>query len=320
MSDDVPVPVAAPMGMAQFTASEGQRKMLALAEEFVAVCRDRKKREMPWLTKIGNGEHLHIEAWQYLGQRAGVTGRTAETRAIRHPVTGDYEGEHAIAEAILVATGQVVGRAEQVCMADEVHAGGTTLRWVTKTGAPLRHAIMGMAQTRAQSRVLASVLRFIAEMAGFVGTPAEEMDGVTPDANGGKPAVKPPTRKSEAAKPAAAEPDTIAAAVAAGRVAEGYVMDVGQNTGTNAAGPYTMTKAKVLNEWFSTFSTSEGKLLLAAKAQNTPVKIAWQPKGDFKNIVAVKMLADEFAAAPAGKPAPREAGDEEPPAADGMQL
>ena len=136
----------------------------------------------------------------------------------------------------------------------------------------------------------------------------------------GKPPVRPPTRKSDATKPSAAEPDAIAAAVAAGRVAEGYVMDVGQTTGTNAAGPYTVTKAKVLNEWFSTFSASEGKLLLAAKAQNTPVKIAWQPKGDFKNIVAVKMLADEFAGPAAGKPAPREAGDEEPVAADGMQL
>jgi hypothetical protein len=45
-----------------------------------------------------------------------------------------------------------------------------------------------MAQTRAQSRALGAPLKFVVKLAGYEGTPAEEMDGV----NGAAPAAVAP--------------------------------------------------------------------------------------------------------------------------------
>ena len=166
-------------------------------------------------------------------------------------------------------------------------------RWVGPNGAPLRHAIMGMAQTRAQSRVLASVLRFIAVLSGIEGTPAEEMAGVTPNANGGKPPIKPPTRKSDA-KPDA---DT--------QYVEAYIGKVDMVSGEKNGKPWTRWGVDVAGVAYGTFSATLGKALLDAQAAVTPVRFGWVAAGAHKNIVSVDPGEDEFSDA-AG--APREPG------------
>jgi len=184
MSDEIAVRRDA---LGAFAGNEGQKRMVALADEFKAVCAEREKSGLKkWIVRMGPGLHPVIEAWQYIGQRAGVIARTVETRAIHNPVTGDFEGYSATAEVQRLDTGDIIGRAEQVCFADEIlkrkDTGEIYRRWNDEEGKPSKHAIMGMAQTRAQSRALASVLRFLMEIAGIDGTPAEEMEGVTRDA------------------------------------------------------------------------------------------------------------------------------------------
>jgi hypothetical protein len=171
------------MELRHFAGDEGQRRMIALANEFKAVCENRVKRgEKPWIVKIGDGQHARIEAWQYIGQRAGVTTRWVASHDVRHPKTGEYEGCSSTMEAILIATGQPITSAQCDCYADEVQkkkkGGGLFKRWLDPEGKPNRQAIKGMSQTRAASRALAAALRFLVEMAGYDGTPAEEMDGV----------------------------------------------------------------------------------------------------------------------------------------------
>ena len=295
-------PMMVPTGLAQFATTEGQRRMIALADEFVAVCKNRREREMPWSTQIGSGEHLHIEAWQYLGQRAGITARTAETRELRNPVTGEFEGSLAVTEAILVSTGQVIGRAEQVCMADELHPGTIKFRWRNTNGAPLRHAILGMAQTRSQSRVLASVLRFIAELAGMRGTPAEEMDGVQPEGQPAKPPIKPPQRKS-------------ANGGAASQVVEGIVDDLQER-------PYKKPDGTTGKRWgvgiggqlYGTFDPAVFDTAKRALDFAEQVRLTWAQSGEYRNVVSLEIVAAPTTAKsttkPAEKPAPREPGED----------
>lgn len=181
-----------------FAGSHGQQKMLAVANEFKAICEQKSKKGKAWVVPIGPGRHVTIEGWQYLGQRVGICGRTAETSEIRNPTTGEFEGYRAVAEIQRLDTGEIVGRAEQCCFADESlkkKDGSTYKRWLDDAGQISRHAIMGMAQTRAQSRALASVIRFLAELAGLDGTPAEEMEGV--QVHESRPPISQPQRKSE---------------------------------------------------------------------------------------------------------------------------
>ena len=69
--------------------------------------------------------------------------------------------------------------AESMCSRDEGH-------WKDSD----EYAIRSMAQTRATSRALASVLRLVVSLAGFSGTPAEEMGGRGYSGGGEKAASK----------------------------------------------------------------------------------------------------------------------------------
>lgn len=293
MSDESIQYAPAPTGLVAFTSREGQRTMIALADEFKAMCAETAKRGKPWLVKIGPGYHARIEAWQYLGQRAGITARVVETRDVRHPVTGDYEGVTACAEAIILSTGQPVTRAECDCYADEAqkkHDGTMHRRWADPEGKPNRQAIKGMAQTRACSRALAGALRFLAEMAGVEGTPAEEMDGVTPDAPV-KPPVQPPQRKS-APKPAPAKPAPAKAetptADSDGSV-EGLIQWV---KGSKTAKGDDRWALQIGGHVLSTLSDTDASEAIAAQASDQPVRCVYKINGRYKNLVAIEALRD----------------------------
>lgn len=60
--------------------------------------------------------------------------------------------------------GRIVGSAEAMCTRDE-------RMWANRDD----YALRSMAQTRATSKALASPLRFVITLAGYEGTPAEEM-------------------------------------------------------------------------------------------------------------------------------------------------
>mgnify|MGYP001561091359 FL=1 len=279
MTEDV-VPYRA-QPLSTFSGLEGQSKMIELADEFRAICAEREKSGKKWLVPIGPSKHATIEAWQYLGQRAGIIGRTAETREIRNPATGEYEGALAVAEAYRLDTGEIVGRAEQVCYADEVlqrKDGLIYRRWDGPDGRPQRHAVLGMAQTRAQSRVLASVLRFLAEMAGLEGTPAEEMDGVRDGkAEDERAPVQPPARKS-------VPPDA-----AADSAVEGLVEDVSEKTGRKKDGQsWTRYGIKINGMWYGTFDKKIADYAREAKNMGEAIRLTYETdaKG-YLSIIAI---------------------------------
>lgn len=125
--------------------------------------------------------HVTIEGWVFMGNLAGLYARTRwvefvtgkfETEEWQGPQgqrrkvakTLESNGYRAFAEAVTLA-GSVVGAHEGLCLAMESRWGGGTDEYARKS----------MAQTRAKSQALATVLRPLAEMAGFKGTPEEEV-------------------------------------------------------------------------------------------------------------------------------------------------
>lgn len=120
-------------------------------------------RERGWARKIGKKEHVEVQGWQTLGSMVGVVG--VVTKTLRITDDKGKAGWEAHCEARLISSGMVVGRSETQCSRSED-------KWDESDD----YAIKSMAQTRAVSRALQSPLRWIVELAGFAGTPAEEMN------------------------------------------------------------------------------------------------------------------------------------------------
>lgn len=130
--------------------------------------------------KIGDSKHLMIEGWLMCGAAFQVIPRTVSTEYLEFG-PGVW-GFKSVSEAVSVATGQVVGRGEAICTNDEERWGlRSQYEYVdgvkTKTGsvATPRQQLMSMAQTRANSKALSSIFRWVAKLGGFSGTPGEEM-------------------------------------------------------------------------------------------------------------------------------------------------
>lgn len=109
---------------------------------------------------INGKTFLTFEDWQTLGRFYGVT---VAARATSYIEQGRARGYECHAEAIR-GDGQVIGAAQAMCMDDES-------KWHDK---PL-YQLRSMAQTRAQAKALRGVLAWVAVLAGYNPTPAEEM-------------------------------------------------------------------------------------------------------------------------------------------------
>lgn len=122
-------------------------------------------REKDLISKIGGRDHLRVEAWTTLGAMLGVTPYVIWT----HPLENGWEAR----VEVRTLDGRAIGAAEAECL----HSEST---WAKRDS----YALRSMAQTRATSKALASVLRFVATLAGVEGTPAEEMpaQAATPSA------------------------------------------------------------------------------------------------------------------------------------------
>ena len=116
-------------------------------------------KERGMLSNISGREYVRVEGWMTLGSMLGVTAVGVWTRKVDN-------GWEAKVDARTL-DGRVIGSAEAMCLSVEDN-------WKDSD----EFAIRSMAQTRAASKALASVLRFVVTLAGFAGTPAEEMAGV----------------------------------------------------------------------------------------------------------------------------------------------
>jgi hypothetical protein len=129
-------------------------------------------------TRIGNKEHVNVEGWQTCGAMLGVSAvkewvkpiawpadefLTDALRAVRgRGLVFGYESSY----AAQTFAGQRIGAAEAACKRTEE-------KWLTSDD----YALESMAQTRATSKAMSAVLRWIVTLAGYSGTPAEEMTG-----------------------------------------------------------------------------------------------------------------------------------------------
>ena len=123
---------------------------------------------------ISGREYLKVEAWQTLARFNYCWIDTEWTRDIKDE-EGRVLGVEARARLMNLDTGQSLGGAEGSCMMDEeleTRDGQTIERWGDY------YAVKSMAQTRAQGKVGRMAYAWVAVLAGYESTPAEEMTGV----------------------------------------------------------------------------------------------------------------------------------------------
>lgn len=108
--------------------------------------------------KIGQGEHIRIEAWKTVARFCGYVVRT-------EALPNDGDGAKARASVIRLADGMVVSTADAECGTE----GDDT--WIAKP----HFQQASMAQTRASGKAFRNVLDWIVTLAGYDATPAEEM-------------------------------------------------------------------------------------------------------------------------------------------------
>jgi len=112
--------------------------------------------------RIGQSDYVKVEGWTTLGALLGVFTKVESTNELT-----DDEGVSQGWEAAVVVVnnqGVEIGRAEAQCLRAEKN-------WKGRDDFALR----SMAQTRAMGKALRMVLGWIAVMAGYEATPAEEM-------------------------------------------------------------------------------------------------------------------------------------------------
>jgi hypothetical protein len=114
-------------------------------------------------TGDNQSDHLQVEGWQIIGMGYGLSCRTRVTEWVRD---GDYRAVKASAE-LINGDGMVVGGADSYCDNEEDGHKGQHLS-----------QLAGMAQTRAEARAYKENLSWVAELAGYSPTPAEEMAGI----------------------------------------------------------------------------------------------------------------------------------------------
>mgnify|MGYP006401185567 FL=1 len=122
--------------------------------------------ENNWSVRIGNSDHIRVEAWITLASGYNCTAQIVEGSV--RPIEGYNRAFEARAEVLrsTPAGTVVIGAAEAEC--------GTEGDGIWEADQP-RYAVRSMAQTRAISKAISSVLRWVVVLAGYSGTPFEDM-------------------------------------------------------------------------------------------------------------------------------------------------
>lgn len=193
---------------------------------------------------IMNGEqYLEFEDWQTVAKFYGVVARVVETRPVSF---GGAQGFEAYAQAVHVATGTVISKADAMCLNDEPKwsrrtkyeyayvkkSGGHSIEnpgrgeIVWENGKPKKERIpvgeeqvplfqlRSMAQTRACAKALRNAFAWVVVLAGFRPTLAEELDieptGTSAETAEARSANKQKLAAMQAAQKAASEGAAVA--------------------------------------------------------------------------------------------------------------
>ncbi len=223
----------------------------------------------PKKVMFNNEQYLEFEDWQTLGRFYGVTAKVVDTEYVEY---GDIKGFSARAVAVR-ADGMEISAAEASCLSDE-DKWATRPKYETRGGVRTQVAdesvplfqLKSMAQTRACAKVLRNVLAWVAVLAGYRPTPAEELEAER-HANAGGAATH--------------------AVHSDGQV---RVTDVTSKSGTSAGGrawtKYTVTLSD--GQKGGTFDDEIGRLAAQYKMDDVPVTATFEQDGKFQNIVGIK--------------------------------
>ena len=113
---------------------------------------------------IRGEQYMEFGDWQTLARFFGATVGIEWTKKLTSPA-GQMLGYEA--RALIYRNGEVISSAEAMCMKEEAN-------WKSRD----EFMIRSMAQTRAGSKALRNAFGWVAELAGYKSTPAEEMDGI----------------------------------------------------------------------------------------------------------------------------------------------
>lgn len=148
-----------PMNVQEFNPTKQVENARIAAQALMSVISQKKKP-----VQFNGEQYLEFEDWQTVAQFYNHTVGTEWTKEVRQK--DEIYGYEAKAN-LYDRNGLVVGGAEAGCFKDEPN-------WKSKPLFQLR----SMAQTRAMAKALRSKFGFVAVLAGFKPTPAEEMGGV----------------------------------------------------------------------------------------------------------------------------------------------
>lgn len=165
-----------------------------------------------WIQKkqkpvIFNGEqYLEREDWGLIGMFWGCTAKPLSSKYVEFEIDGKTVHGFEAEAVVITKSGMEIGRAESLCLDNEDNWGEVPkYEWIERldgngkkiydqslfggkggyvkdktqvgtTPKPL-FQLKSMAQTRAEAKALKSVFSFVAVLAGFAATPAEEMTG-----------------------------------------------------------------------------------------------------------------------------------------------
>lgn len=142
-------------------------------------------------TEIENKNHVHVEGWQFAGASMGIFAQVVSTEQIHEDGNISFQAKKwykdengksryewetrknpifkykATVELVNITTGNVVGRGEAICSNQE-----------SKKKTFDEYAVLSMAQTRATGKAFRLSIGWVMKLAGYDGTPAEEMDDI----------------------------------------------------------------------------------------------------------------------------------------------
>ncbi len=147
------------------------QKAIEQASAYAGVLKDVIEKQKLF-TPIQGKKYVNVEGWMTLGALLGILPREV---SVAQNVDGDYE---ATVELVRTSDGVVIGRGSAICGADEA-------TWKSRP----KFARRSMAITRATGKAFRLGFSWIIKMAGYEGTPAEEMIDVKPVAKSYKEPV-----------------------------------------------------------------------------------------------------------------------------------
>ncbi len=113
------------------------------------------------VANIAGKKYLQVEAWQFTGSQLNLTAIVTDVKNVSVETTPIFT---ATVEVYHNPTGQLVSRGFAMCSKKE-----------SKKSSFDAYAVMSMAQTRAIGKAYRNILAWLPKLAGYEGTPAEEI-------------------------------------------------------------------------------------------------------------------------------------------------